>query len=108
MSASTIAPEDESFAEPAIFPTLDPQPCVPDRSANRLSISYTNSTRRLVTDADMVKGVRIMHAKASVKIMPEVVVRGENTETKEVKEEVRRRAETSSCWVRTIGSGVFW
>jgi hypothetical protein len=69
MSGSTID-------DPIAFPSLDspnvsksqPLPQVPDRSANRISISYANSTRRLVIDADVVKKVRIVRAKARVEI----------------------------------------
>ncbi|KAB5589964.1 Protein IWS1 [Ceratobasidium theobromae] len=86
ISVSTIAPDEEPIA----FPSLDDKDKtkdaslarttngtaarLPDRSANRISISYANSTRRLVIDADVVKRVKIIRAKARVEITLEVVV----------------------------------
>ncbi|CAE6458884.1 unnamed protein product [Rhizoctonia solani] len=100
MSASTID-------EPIAFPSLDspaaskshPLPQAPDRSANRISISYANSTRRLVIDADVVKKVRIVRAKARVEITLSVeVVRGDKAEeTKDVKQnEEEKEPETET------------
>ncbi|KAG8764961.1 hypothetical protein FRC12_007781 [Ceratobasidium sp. 428] len=72
---------DESFSEPVQFPTLNPTASTTsDRSANRISISYANSTRRLVIDADVVKKVRILRAKARVEITFRVGLVGEGDE----------------------------
>ncbi|KAH7339111.1 hypothetical protein B0J17DRAFT_401961 [Rhizoctonia solani] len=114
MSASTID-------EPIAFPSLDsptiskaqPLPSVPDRSANRISISYANSTRRLVIDADVVKKVRIVRAKARVEISLMVeVVRGDNPEAgdeeKEPKTEEKEDSKENWSWASMIVSVVFW
>ncbi|CAE7175379.1 unnamed protein product [Rhizoctonia solani] len=89
--------------EPIAFPSLD-SPAItktqsqPDRSANRISISYANSTRRLVIDADVVKKVRIVRAKARVEItlMVDVVRGGAAEESKEVKQNGKEEEEPAS------------
>lgn len=100
-SASTM---DESFSEPVQFPTLDQAPNASDRSANRISISYANSTRRLVIDADVVKKVRILRAKARVEITLSVeVIREKNVEGDEKAVEGSEKKVEGDDKVLTLG-----